>query len=122
MQLIEVAEHPMPPYAWPGNSRGASPASGSPRDVELAKPGAGTADSRNPFAGGLPAPPPPAQPHLQRQASSGVSGSSGGGASGRLQHSGAFGAEAPDVFGGHRFIEDDDPMSPTWSMRVSTLR
>jgi hypothetical protein len=121
VQLIEVAEHPVPPYAWPGNtSRPTSNAGGSPRDVELGRPGAaaGAADGSNPFVDGL-APLSAAQDpqqQLQRQAGSGGSG----GASLGLQHPGgaAVAADTSTMFGGRGFIDDDDPLSPTWSMLV----
>lgn len=106
----------MPPYAWPGNtSRAASTASGgSPRDMEMGKPAAAAAAGNgmagaNPFAGGLPSS--ALTPPLQRQPGSG----SGGGAV-PLADDGA------DIFGGRRFIEEDDPLSPTWSMNVSGLQ
>ena len=107
----------MPPYAWPGNtSRPASAAGGSPRDVELGRPGA--ADGGNPFADGqapLSAAPDPQQ-QLQRQAGS---GGSGGASSILHQPEGATSADTANVFGGRHFTEDDDPLSPTWSMLVS---
>jgi drug/metabolite transporter (DMT)-like permease len=126
-QLTEVAEHPVPPYAWPGNTAAAAggPArAAAQRDVEMGR--ATTAKTKpavapgssNPFAGGLPAADYAAAAAALRQPGSGevLERPSLGAISGQSDRSeSAVVSPAVAAFGRRSILSDDeDAMSPTW--------
>ncbi len=135
LQLTEVAEHPVPPYAWPGNTAtaaGGSARAAAQRDVEMGRSAAAKASaaaapgSSNPFAGGLPAAdfaPPPA---ARRQPGSGkvLERPPLGAISGQLDRSEAAGTSPAAAAFGRRSIlpDDEDAMSPIWDAQVKHMQ